>query len=431
MADYNSDRTGSNIDAVLDKADNLTQAAVGVGGNVGIGTASPQDTLHVASADAVLRLETTSTTGQAGVQFWDAQGGTNKQAEIRYSDSSNVFTIQGNANGTVFLTPSNTFPSASEAARIDSSGNLLVGKTSASTYNISSGFEAQSDGLVAATRTSGAVQILNRLSTDGDIAIFRKDGATVGSIGANGDDLLVGNGITGLRFFDTEDRIIPRNTNGTTSDGATSLGGGAYRFKDLYLSGDQFLRTSYLGSASGAGGNRFVHILGDANGFDTGYKIRSGVDSVAERSHVAFVNPNGIVGQIKTNGSATSYNTSSDYRLKENVSQMQDASSRVMALKPCRFNFTVDPDKTVDGFLAHEAQEVVPEAVHGTKDGMRTEEYEVAPAVLDDNGNIIKDAVMGTREVPDYQGIDQSKLVPLLTKALQEALQRIEILESK
>lgn len=99
-------------------------------GNVGIGTASPQDTLHVASADAVLRLETTSTTGQAGVQFWDAQGGTNKQAEIRYSDSSNVFTIQGNANGTVFLTPSNTFPNASEAARIDSSGNLLVGRTS-------------------------------------------------------------------------------------------------------------------------------------------------------------------------------------------------------------------------------------------------------------------------------------------------------------
>ena len=262
------------------------------------------------------------------------------------------------------------------------------------------------------------------------------DGLNVGSAGS------IGTSGGQLEVSASTNLVLKSSTNvlsfgsslagaGSGNDAVIDLGISNRRFKDLYLSGDQFLRTSYLGSASGAGGNRFVHILGDANGFDTGYKIRSGVDSVAERSHVAFVNPNGIVGQIKTNGSATSYNTSSDYRLKENVSQMQDASSRVMALKPCRFNFTVDPDKTVDGFLAHEAQEVVPEAVHGTKDGMRTEEYEVAPAVLDDNGNIIKDAVMGTREVPDYQGIDQSKLVPLLTKALQEALQRIEILESK
>jgi len=104
----------------------------------------------------------------------------------------------------------------------------------------------------------------------------------------------------------------------------------------------------------------------------------------------------------------------------------------------------------VDGFLAHEAQAVVPEAVTGTKDAMRDEEYAVTPAVyedvvipavLDEDGNeveaerteqqLVTEAVMGTRSVPDYQGIDQSKLVPLLTAALQEALTEITDLKAR
>ena len=125
------------------------------------------------------------------------------------------------------------------------------------------------------------------------------------------------------------------------------------------------------------------------------------------------------------------YNTSSDYRLKENVVEMTGALDRVSQLKPSRFNFIADADKTVDGFLAHEVQEIVPEAITGEKDGMRTEEYEVTPAVLDEEGNITEEAVMGTREVPEYQGIDQSKLVPLLVGAIQELQKRIEILENK
>ena len=96
-----------------------------------------------------------------------------------------------------------------------------------------------------------------------------------------------------------------------------------------------------------------------------------------------------------------------------------------------RFNFIADADTTVDGFLAHEVQTVVPEAITGTHDGMRDEEYEVTPAVLDDDGNEVTPAVMGTRSVPDYQGIDQSKLVPLLTKALIEAVEKIEQLETR
>ena len=109
---------------------------------------------------------------------------------------------------------------------------------------------------------------------------------------------------------------------------------------------------------------------------------------------------------------------------------MTGASARVQALNPVNFEWIADGTR-VDGFLAHEAQEVVPEAVSGTKDAMRDEEYEVTPAVLDDDGNVVTEAVMGTRSVPDYQGIDQSKLVPLLTAALQEALTKIDALETR
>jgi hypothetical protein len=137
------------------------------------------------------------------------------------------------------------------------------------------------------------------------------------------------------------------------------------------------------------------------------------------------------VGSITISTSSTAYNTSSDYRLKENVVPMSGSIDRLKELKPSRFNFIADADKTVDGFLAHEAQAIVPECVTGEKDAMMMEEYEVTPAVMDDDDNVITEAVMGERSVPDMQGIDQAKLVPLLTSALQDAIAKIEQLESR
>ena len=137
------------------------------------------------------------------------------------------------------------------------------------------------------------------------------------------------------------------------------------------------------------------------------------------------------IGSITMNGTtAVQYNTSSDYRLKENVVTDWEATSRLKQLKPSRFNFITEPDRTVDGFLAHEVQDIVPEAIAGIKDEMQEEEYEVTPAVLDEDGNVVTEAVMGTREVPKYQGIDQSKLVPLLVKTIQELEERITTLEN-
>ena len=115
-----------------------------------------------------------------------------------------------------------------------------------------------------------------------------------------------------------------------------------------------------------------------------------------------------VCGEIVNTGSTTvAYNTSSDYRLKENVVAIADGIERIKELKPSRFNFIAEPGKTVDGFLAHEAQTVVPECATGVKDW------------VDEEGN------------PKMQGIDQSKLVPLLTAALQEAITKIETLEAK
>ena len=191
-----------------------------------------------------------------------------------------------------------------------------------------------------------------------------------------------------------------------------------------------------LSPASNQGTFRFGNQQGDGSGIGAQFYLDSSqsiwynsTTSTADKYHAQFINGNGLVGHIKTNGSATAYNTSSDYRLKTDAQPMTGASDRVLALKPVNFEWIADGTR-VDGFLAHEAQAVVPEAVTGTKDAMKDEEYEVTPAVLDDDGNVTTEAVMGTRSVPDMQGIDQSKLVPLLTAALQEALARITALEA-
>ena len=114
----------------------------------------------------------------------------------------------------------------------------------------------------------------------------------------------------------------------------------------------------------------------------------------------------GEVGSVVTNASSTTYNTSSDYRLKENIDYTWDATTRLKQLKPARFNWIADDTNTLlEGFLAHEVSSIVPEAVSGEKD-----------AVDDDNN-------------PDYQGIDHSKLVPLMVKTIQELEERIKILE--
>ena len=130
---------------------------------------------------------------------------------------------------------------------------------------------------------------------------------------------------------------------------------------------------------------------------------------------IRFVRNSSDVGSISTTASATHFNTSSDYRLKENAVAIPDGITRLKTLKPYRFNWKSDSSTIVDGFFAHEVT-AVPEAISGTKDAVATEDEPLKSIKKGD---------------PIYQSIDQSKLVPLLTAALQEAIAKIEVLETK
>ena len=154
------------------------------------------------------------------------------------------------------------------------------------------------------------------------------------------------------------------------------------------------------------------------------------------------------VGSVSVTSSATAFNTSSDYRLKENLTPLTNALDRIDQLPVYRFNFKSDPDTTVDGFVAHEVQAHVPEAITGEKDAMKTvvvqEAVEAQPATYYEEGDelpegkevgdektpAVEAVAEMTEEQPDYQGIDQSKLVPLLVAAVKELKAKVETLEN-
>jgi hypothetical protein len=168
----------------------------------------------------------------------------------------------------------------------------------------------------------------------------------------------------------------------------------------------------------------------------------------SDRTSIAFRQANGtLVGNVGVDSSSTIFNTSSDYRLKENEVSISDGITRIKQLKPYKFNFKIQPDKTVDGFFAHEVSSIVPEAISGEKDATET----LQKVVLDSSGNIVAFNVEQSKwtqgktdgeyannttwetskEIIKPQSIDQSKLVPLLTAALQEAITEIESLKAR
>jgi len=172
-----------------------------------------------------------------------------------------------------------------------------------------------------------------------------------------------------------------------------------------------------IGSPTAVSNNYILNLKARASQSTVKLQSNNGYDAIDFYNAAGSQN-----GFIRSNTSSIVYATSSDYRLKENVTAISGATAAVKLLKPCNFDWIVGGN--VNGFLAHELAEVVPEAVSGTKDAMKDEEYEVTAATDTEA------AVMGTRSVPDLQGIDQSKLVPLLTATIQELIARIETLEN-
>ena len=265
---------------------------------------------------------------------------------------------------------------------VNASGNVGVGTSSPNV-------KFQTNGIIK----SGAT------GTNGELQLARaSDGLGVGKVTMTEStqvmnyNNLLGSGIHSWTINSVERARI--DSSGNLLVGTTSAGG--YR---LSVSGVDGIKsestanqsTSYEGIYQGTGTGYF------------GYWRYGGL----------------VVGSITSTGTSTAYNTSSDYRLKEDWVPVVNASTRVNALKPVNFAWKSTGTR-VDGFLAHELAEVVPEAVTGVKDAVELVD------IKDEDGN-----VTGQEERPVYQGIDQSKLVPLLTAALQEALAKIDDLTAR
>ena len=186
--------------------------------------------------------------------------------------------------------------------------------------------------------------------------------------------------------------------------------------------------TIALGTA--AGGQSFTLSTGKRQYLNTSSTVTGHANFIGEvganMKAVMFEHTNGggEVGTIVTSASATAYNTSSDYRLKDYT---WDATTRLKQLKPARFNWISDGSNTLlEGFLAHEVSSIVPEAVSGEKDAMTDPTLYIEGEELPE-GKSVGDIKIAS--VPDHQGIDQSKLVPLLVKTIQELEARITTLE--
>jgi len=322
---------------------------------------------------------------------------------------------------------------------------------------------------------SGSVNTTARFeSTDSIVSIELKDNTGSAYLNSTGGNLYTGGnfgiGVVPVSSWDTFTALqIEGSSLGALGDNNTILGSNIYHDNNAFKYIGTAAATVYQqrlgehrwsGAASGTAGNTAnmtQHMTLDSSGnlrvgnsggawpaVDGVILLNEGILQAAVNNSASlylnrgssngniaqFARSGTTVGGISVTASSTSFNTSSDYRLKTDAQPMTGASAHVQALNPVNFEWISDGTR-VDGFLAHEAQEVVPEAVTGTKDAMRDEEYEVTLAVLDEDGNVVTEAVMGTRSVPDYQGIDQSKLVPLLTAALQEALTEIADLKAR
>jgi len=274
----------------------------------------------------------------------------------------------------------------------DFNGDLDVdGTTNLDVVDIDGAVNMATTALVTGVLTANGGAVFNEGSADVDFRVESNGNAFMLVVDASTDNVLIGTGTV-------------RNAGLLSLDFSSAADGG-------------------VGINDTASGNGAVFI-----GFLTGGTFRGSITN--------------------NNNSAVAYNTTSDYRLKENVSYSFDATTRLKQLKPARFNWIADSDNTVvDGFLAHEVSSIVPEAITGDKDETKTTEN----VVLDVHENIIgsdvtevdwlKGKVEGvydsnstwksTITQKHYQQIDQSKLVPLLVKTIQELEARITALENK
>jgi hypothetical protein len=466
----------------VDSADNIKffngsseteRMRIDTNGQVGIGTSSPTQNFDVSSDSAAASVvaRTTSTAGNTNVAFrvQDGTTGTGTGSGLYLGRASAINYLWTYENEPWVFATNNT-----ERMRIDTNGQVGIGEaapvtplTIATTNKLGSTFTGTTNGegltVTQTNYTAGNYISLVEAAYDdnNDVNPNVRIGAMFDNGGSNlafGTSNSYASGITNTAMFIDSSGNVGIGTsspsaplhivNSSTPRIEMGYGGSngdhriAWDGAGLVISADQSSNkaNSYLAMAVDGSEHMRINSSGQLLVNKTSNSLYGVVESAADSSlSRAFVSQitasngtqvcywaeaditsgtgyimyirynNSNVGGIFSTSSSTSFTTSSDHRLKENVETMTGAITRVKALKPKRFSWIIDDldDANVDGFLAHEAAAVVPESVIGTHNE------------VDENGD------------PVYQSIDQAKLVPLLTAALQEAITKIEALETQ
>ena len=357
---------------------------------VGIGATSPDTLLELSSAvgtgTSLLKLRNSSSAAvnnisQIDFEFDNSFSGVNTDVQIGAIKEN-----AGNEESSFFIKTTDGTGTPTERMRITSAGEVGIGTTPTSGRNLHISSTTQ-DALKVQVATS--VNQIELANSSNSPCYLTQDGY---GFQIKADE----NGWGGSNsFFAVKVKASERfrvNSNGNFMLGTTTnpLTNSEAKINLVTTTGEDGINIKH-----GQPGYNTINIYQTGSSTFNAIKFYKGATQAA-------------VGQIQCTTSATSYQSGSDYRLKENIIDLTDAIDRVKQLQPKRFNFIADEtDELVDGFLAHEAQTVVPEAVSGSHNE------------VDEDDN------------PIYQCIDLAKLVPVLTGALQEAIKKIETLEAR
>ena len=425
---------------------------------VGIGTDTPDGALtiaHSGSSTDFLMFNKPGSVGTFARMGHNTSSGTN-MLDIR-SEGHARFLTNGN-NETMRLTSGNdvviggTTIGATGSFGVESSGafrSILAASSASDTLlgaisGVSNGFQINIDASNNQTyKFHNGSQISQQIDSSG-ASYFGTTSWPTGSFGATFGRAIFGNeGLltvyneTNGAFSGGTLKLACKEGGDATKVGFINMVGGTVNTSDqkaffkMDVSNDAGSGVEFFRIQEGGNGGRFMLNHTDISSYNANFSVRENssgpypIGSIGQTTNQGligfFAGDGTLIGSIAKSGSSVQYNTTSDYRLKENDASISDGITRIKQLRPIRFNWKDFPEKgNQDGFFAHEVSSVVPEAVTGDKDGIITQEYIDAGKELQ--------AHLGK---PIIQSMDHSKLVPLLTAALQEEISKREALEAR